>query len=137
MNHLIRSLNAHCSKNKKLEGFIPIFNKIVIASDFYFYNTCIANKYNRRLLYDNKYYEIIEITWGINASTNIHDHSNKGCIFKLIDGRLKEELYTKQKIKINTKFIYPGKTSYIDNAIGLHKIINLDNSSKSFHIYPK
>lgn len=124
MNHLIRSLNAHCRNNKKLKEFIPIFNKISIPSDFYYYNTCIANKYNRRLLYDNKYYEIIEITWGTNSVTDIHNHSSKGCIFKLIDGKLMEEIYTKH-IKTNTKVLYPGDISYIDNTIGLHKIINL------------
>lgn len=84
-------------------------------------------------------FEIIILTWNPKGGTPVHDHPNSGCIYKVLQGELIEELYdssqsNKQCQKINQ--LQKGDTGYIDDNVGLHRIWNpSDETSVSVHIY--
>ena len=95
-----------------------------------------SGKYNRIKLrdYSNDSFELILICWDVNSETRIHDHPQNGCVLYLIYGTLEEHLYDHavnlgQITKINT-----GKTSYMDNNLGYHKIKCVDKAM-SLHLY--
>ena len=55
--------------------------------------TLPTNKICRTKLYKNKNYEIILISWLPGAKSHIHNHSDNGCLYRLIHGTLIEEQY--------------------------------------------
>jgi len=58
---------------------------------------------------------------------------------KLLDGKLSEELLVKRgnNSHIETKMINQGETSFINNKMGIHRLMNTNenNMSHSLHIY--
>ena len=91
-------------------------------------------KYKKNLVYRNSIYEIILIAWLPGQQTKLHDHPKNGCIMKIIEGELTEDLYTFDKI-VNTTY-KKNDISYIDHTIGKHIITNnTNNKTVSLHIY--
>jgi len=94
------------------------------------------NYYNKIRLdcYSNNKFEMYIICWKPEQSSPIHDHSENGCIMKVLSGSLKESLYTYNLLLQNETIINKNNVSFIDNHIGLHKIEAIDYSV-SLHIY--
>lgn len=84
--------------------------------------------------YSNNKIELYIICWKPGQTSPIHDHSENGCIMKVLTGSLKETLYTYNLIPQNETIINKDYVSFIDNHVGLHKIEALDYSV-SLHIY--
>jgi hypothetical protein len=95
------------------------------------------NKICRTKLYENKNYEIILISWLPGAESHIHNHSDNGCIYRLIDGTLIEEQYHPETLElIKLQNVLPNDVGYIDNETSYHRMINPDNQmAYSIHIY--
>lgn len=95
------------------------------------------NKYTKKLVFGNDLFDIHIISWNTNQKSNIHDHPDNGCLFKLLDGQLTEYLYDTQLKLLQTKCLGKGDISYIQGKQGLHSITNstLDNIAVSLHIY--
>ena len=78
------------------------------------------------------------IVWNSDAETDIHSHSKNGCFTYLIKGNLLEEIY-KNNIYVKSKFIFSNYSynnlQFIDENIGQHKIINLDEDLSHINIY--
>lgn len=110
--------------------------KNYIGNDWVKYIKYYNNKYNRIRLdnFSNSKFEIYIICWKPNQISPIHDHSENGCIMKVLDGSLKETLYDYDLYCQNDTIINKHYVSFIDNHIGLHKIEALDYSI-SLHIY--
>ena len=94
------------------------------------------NTYNRIRLnnYCNAKFEIYIISWKPEQMSPIHDHSDNGCIMKVLDGMLIETLYDYNLVPLNETIINKNYVSFIDNHIGLHKIEALEYSV-SLHVY--
>tara|TARA_B100000767_G_C19296530_1_gene341703 strand:+ start:23 stop:514 length:492 start_codon:yes stop_codon:yes gene_type:complete len=109
-----------------------INNKVVLK-------TFDNNSYIKHMIYENKFLDCYVIFWKPHALSLIHDHSDNGCLLKVLNGSLKEEIYNKDENKLNLVEINnldKNKIGYIDNAIGYHRIINPTNSTIcSIHIY--
>lgn len=87
------------------------------------------------------------ITWSPGAKTHIHGHNSMGCIMMPIKGYLIENviysdiynslLLPKSENNIfKSNIITKGNTSYIDDEIGYHCIINeSDSICVSIHLY--
>lgn len=82
----------------------------------------------------NRKFEMYLICWKPEQSSPIHDHSENGCIMKVLDGSLKETLYDYDLKSQNETIINKNYISFINNHIGLHKIEAID-FSVSLHIY--
>ena len=135
---LIRQLDIYFNsgnEKNKMQCLVPLINsytgtdwKDTISYDHY--------NYKKNLIYRSKYYELYVICWLPNHKTPTHNHSENGCIFKILDGTMTEVRYNnKRKKTIN---IYQtGTTHYIDNDIGVHQVINAEKRLPlvSLHLY--
>ena len=79
------------------------------------------------------------IVWNQEAETNIHSHSKNGCFSYVLKGNLLEEIY-KNNIYVKSRSMFSNnslnKLAFIDDNIGQHKIINLDEDlTYSINIY--
>ena len=141
MNYIIYDLeslyNIIDKEYDKPDNFINLTHivKNYKGTDWVKYIKYSDNKYNRIRVSDiNSKFEIYLICWKPEQSSEIHDHASNGCIMKVLDGSLKEVLYSYNLISQNETIIEKNYISFINNHIGLHKIISLDYSV-SLHIY--
>ena len=75
------------------------------------------------------------------SESKIHNHASNGCLFKLLDGNLKENLYhtntldlIKTNYYVNQNNLY-DTTQFINNNY-YHKMFNISNyNAYSLHIY--
>lgn len=99
----------------------------------------IRNKQNISIKYYGSVFDLIIISWGPKCATPVHNHTNAGCIYKVLEGKLVEELYDASRIDkepLKISILKTGDTGYIDNDIGFHRVINdSDTVSVSLHIY--
>ena len=94
-------------------------------------------KFIKTKLYENKNYEIALMTWGPKIKSPIHNHSQNGCIYKIINGVLIEECFDTSSLNlINIGTLIPNDIGYIDNSIAYHRIINDElQFAHSIHVY--
>ena len=98
--------------------------------------------YGRNLVYKNEEIEVYIITWFPNSQSAIHDHPEIGCIVKILENSLNEDIY---ELNTYNKATFIKTTKLNVNSISfksgnkiLHKIINPNNSiSVSLHVYSK
>ena len=97
--------------------------------------------YYKNLVFRNDDLEIYIITWISGASSRIHDHPEKGCLLKVLQGELTETEYTKDDLDINyknTKTLKKDDIGFQISNVILHKINNnTPDISVSLHIYSK
>ncbi len=103
---------------------IPVFNKSEI-------NRYLNNKDMRHVLISNKFFELILIHWKPGKVSEIHGHSGKSCLFKVLYGRLEEVFYSPDK---NSNILgctshRNGSISYIDDNMAYHQVSNPYGSS--------
>jgi len=90
--------------------------------------------YKRNLIYRDDLVEVLLICWNKGVETKFHRHPENGCLLKLLQGEINEDVkYNDGTLKENK--IQKGDTSYIDDKIGVHKIRNTDTQSISIHFY--
>ena len=98
----------------------------------------IENTYKKNVIYRNEEISLELISWGAHSSTEIHDHARYGCFMKVLDGRLRENIFSPiSNHFIRTKKLNTNAISYINNKIGHHNIFNenYDSNSYSLHLY--
>ena len=104
--------------------------------NFKFIDKNISQEYKKILVYKNDNFDIYVITWYPKQSSKFHDHSNNGCIFKVLEGSILEvRKYIDNNIKSHTMYNV-NQVTYINNNEGIHKITNpTDNIAVTLHIY--
>ena len=98
----------------------------------------LNSNYNKQFITHgyNKLYDIYIITWYNKIESKIHNHSENGCIMKLLYGNLNEKIYDKNMKLINKRNISEKYVTYIHDNIGFHSIQNnSEDYSVSLHIY--
>ena len=140
LSDLIITINNNYNNEDELVTIKDIINKykgndwrnyVIVPDD-------LNKNYIKNLVYENNDYELFIVSWMINKESTIHDHSNNGCIFKILNGKIIEERYDKNTLdNIETNIYNVGDISYINNNMNLlHKIINNNNNiGVSLHIY--
>lgn len=134
ISNLIKNINNNFNKNKLIDliPYIQNYN----STDYKKYINLKKNAYNRTLIYKNYDFDIYLITWDKKCKSKIHNHSENGCIVKVLEGSLIENIYNKELEKVKTNILPKKSVSFISNNIGFHNIINdTDNISMSLHIY--
>ena len=131
LSDLIKDLDIHLRQFSGMKSLKHIDCNLDELREFVFFD---IEKYKKNVVYRNSIYEIILITWLPGQQTKLHEHPKNGCIMKILEGELTENLYTPEKIIDN---IYKKEDiSYIDNTIGKHIISNNSNENTiSLHIY--
>lgn len=133
MENLINNIKNHLKNNDTLENAqncLINYNSI----DWKQYCNFENEGYLRNLVFKSSLFEIYIICWSKNSSSSIHDHAKRGCIMKVLDGELIENLYNSEIKKVDNKVITKDEVKYIDNQIGYHKITS-KKQSISLHIY--
>lgn len=140
MEDTINSIKKKFDSSNNILSCIIDFKKI--KGDFWKkINFKIDNNvvdYSRNIIFKNNDFELILIKWKKFSNTPIHIHPEKGCIMKLLEGELMEEKYYLDQndkfIKYHEDKILKGKTCYIHNILGAHRIYALEDSY-SLHLY--
>ena len=131
---LINSLKT-IIPNTNLKSVIPLINSYN-SSDWKKHITYEKNAYTRNLIYRNDNFEMYLIYWDGKVISNIHDHADNGCVFKVLSGKLIENRYNISNKSLITSNTIKNKALYIDNSIAYHSIENpLVTPSASLHIY--
>lgn len=100
--------------------------------------------YTRNIMYINNVIEIVLICWNIGQQSTIHDHPHNGCLMKMVEGNLIEEVYSKVDSNYrvssykydSTNYLDHGDIRYQENKYIIHKISNsFMNPAISLHIY--
>ena len=130
MNRIIKSLVT----NKKL-----LENKNILSSynsnDWKHYISFDKENYKKNLVYRDNNFVMFVVCWLPYQETKIHNHSDKGCLLKILEGNMSEELYDKNFIIQKRNNLLLNDVRYIDDSIGIHKMINNNVNTISLHIY--
>jgi hypothetical protein len=102
------------------------------ASDYKQYVKQNAKKYNRQIVYKNDTIELVIITWSKDQSSGFHSHPGE-CIFKVLENNMSEIIKKNEKI-IQTNIYNINDIGYIDNNIGIHNMLAMDDSV-TIHLY--
>ena len=122
MNRLIREIRQinNLSKSKNI---LDQYN----SNDWKKYIEFCNINYRKNLFYRDNDYEMFIVCWNPFQETKIHNHSNKGCILKILEGSINEILYDTNLNILNHTTLQKNKIRYIDDNIGIHKMINGSN----------
>lgn len=165
LHHLVKSIRDYTSKidiiDFKLDQITSLLERYC-GEDWYnyiYHNNPNYTKVKIPLTNANDIFEIYLICWNKGAISPIHDHSENGCIVKILKGKLNEFRYNryeenntntnlfsffkkkKKNIKNDKKNCICYKlecntVSYIHNDIAIHQIANsIDDTAYSLHIY--
>lgn len=93
----------------------------------------------KKQIYKNKEYEMIIIKWDTNKESGIHDHPEKGCILKILEGEIEEEIYERknEEIKYKRKNILneENDTGFMKGNEIIHSIKNKKKKAYTLNIY--
>jgi cysteine dioxygenase len=67
--------------------------------------------------------------------TKIHNHSENGCLLKILEGNMVEEIYDKNFVLQENNNLIKDNVRYIYDSIGIHKMKNKEENTISLHIY--
>lgn len=97
-----------------------------------------CNNYYKLLIHKNNLIDVYLIVWFDGAETPIHDHPEGGCIVKILEGCLTEEIYknigNQQCELLKTNILVEKDINYKSGNKILHRI-KTDKYSVSLHIY--
>ena len=91
-------------------------------------------KYTRTILYVNDVIEIILICWEKGQKSKIHDHPNRGCLLKVLDGSLTENNYNENIKFFHSKILCKNDIGFKESDKILHSIC-ANEKTVSLHIY--
>jgi cysteine dioxygenase len=92
--------------------------------------------YNKELVKKGEYIDMYVICWNINQSSRIHDHPKDGCLLKVLEGALCENIFDSKLEFCYCNILSKSDISYIAGNNMLHSIENrCDDGCVSLHIY--
>ncbi len=109
-------------------------------SDFEAHASWSDKGYTRNCVYRCDQYELILLCWDKDASTAIHGHDGQKCWVYQIEGQISEIRYEKFEsgdlFETNRVELNPGKLTFMNNAMGYHKLTNdTDGRAMTLHAY--
>jgi hypothetical protein len=91
-------------------------------------------QYQRILVYRDSNLEVFVLCWKKTQMTPFHLHPDRGCVYKILRGSLRETL--KSHLGDTCAINLPtNKCGYIDNTLGSHQMECLTENSVSIHFY--
>jgi hypothetical protein len=129
LTNLTNNLNILFRYNFNINSIKYIINKYN-GNDW---NNYITNteSYSKSIIYKNKQYELLLISWKKDTETKYHNHPKNGCYLKVIEGELLE--INKINNEISYNLLTPSNDGFKKHN-EYHKIIALKDSY-SLHLY--
>lgn len=136
MNNLISNLRKFdLNQSNKLFKFRYLLREYQ-GNEWKNYLNFTDKKYGKKLVHCDKQFEIYVLSWKPGQKSGIHNHSEYGCLMKVLDGSLQENIYSNQLDLLDIRDYSKNEVTYIDNSIGYHSIENpCYKNSVSLHIY--
>lgn len=135
MNFIINTLNNNYpSKLCQLKWLLNNY----CSDDWKKYISFSDISYKRNVIYKSDIFEVVLICWKPGQKTIKHNHTENGCLFKVMDGIIHEKLYTYTKECYDLNIYSNKDVCYIDNNIGEHIMCNYSKKNTiTLHIYSK
>ena len=133
----LNDIISEMKSNKSIKEILEILEKYN-SDDWEEYESFSHLSYKKNLVYRDENYEMFVVCWKPRQETYIHNHSDNGCIFKVLEGELSEHKYNEETLNLlESNNLSKKSTGYIDNEIGVHKMINESQKENciSLHIY--
>ena len=93
------------------------------------------NKYNRISLINCDAYELLLLCWNPGHASSFHSHPSKGCLVKILEGRLDDELKLEGKDS-QFRSHMTNEVLYISDKMGQHRVFNAqEDNAVSLHLY--
>ena len=120
--------------------FLDAYKDVVENFDIYKNNNAnynVEGNYLKIKLICAKWFDCYLIIWGPKAKSKIHDHADNGCVYKILQGSLKETTFFHiNLLERSMKILGVGEIGEINNDIGYHCMENLlDTYAVSIHFY--
>ena len=131
------TITQQLENDKHLRDLSHILNSYN-GEDWHKYIKFDETRYVKTIVYCNDYIDIFIICWNINQSSRIHDHPAAGCLMRILDGKLQEDLYIKDNNNcqfIKSSILRTNDITYKEKDHCVHNIINMDQRTVSLHIY--
>lgn len=98
------------------------------------------SRYQRILMYRDSNVDAYLLTWLPGQETRYHKHPSKGCIYRVLQGTLKEYRKTDDcvsDIDATESTLNTGSCAHMDDTLGIHKVKNenTDTPAISLHFY--
>ena len=79
-------------------------------------------------LHTSLWFDCYLIIWGPDAISPIHDHADNGCLYKVIQGNIRERIYSNiNLLELSTRELSTGEIGEISNSQGYHRMENIAN----------
>ena len=123
--------------------YSSIINDLAIPkSVFENYCSWSDGSYTRNCIVDNEKFELILLCWEEGQKTPIHNHGGEECWVRVIDGELKETIYTTDEngkpSLLKSAVSKTNDVSYMVDFMGCHSLENVAKSrSMTLHLYAK
>ena len=131
INYFIKNEYKLISEMESCKKLINFNNDFIEWRKYIRYD---KNKYSKNIIFRNKSFEIILISWLPRHHSRIHSHPENGCIMKVLYGEL-FELRKDNDIIIENKY-KENQVTFMHNKYGKHIISNISNKPAiSLHVY--
>jgi hypothetical protein len=132
---LFKKITEYLSVNKEhtLQGMLTALEWCIPVKydNFIKFNT---ESYQRTLIYQNQVVDAYLLTWLPGQGTRFHRHPIRGCIYRVLQGQLREDRIIEGVI--HSSVLKKGECAYIDDTVGIHKVINSGEvPAISLHFY--
>jgi cysteine dioxygenase len=145
LTNLLDSFSAARWKEESLGSISQLQTQTVDLEDLLPFVFFREDTYGRTLVHRRRSYEILVNSWLPNQKTPIHDHNGQRCWMWVSSGKLTFRNYHRVDSKQEAprlagpdQVFSAGESTYIDDTIGLHEIVNLSGKPAiSLHLYAK
>ena len=94
--------------------------------------------FSKRYIYKSKNFEIVLICWKKDYQTKYHKHPNNGCVLKVLEGclmeNIKDDINNEKEEIIKMNIFINDSISFMHDNKGVHKITAMTDTF-SLHIY--
>lgn len=93
------------------------------------------NNYNRISLVSCEAYDLLLLCWEPGQGSSFHSHPQKGCLVKILEGRLEDELKVDGQDS-SFRSHNANDVLYITDKMGMHRVFNAQETNAiSLHLY--
>lgn len=137
LEDLFDNINNHASTSLRDSGDIM---KQYNGNDWKRYVTYSDIRYLKKIIMQNENIELVIICWKKGQTSGVHDHPDKGCLMKVLEGNIQEDVYDNNISssiigRISSNILEVNDIGYQESNTKLHNIISPYCDSVSLHIY--
>lgn len=125
LDELFEQVTVELRAGNKLKTLKPLIDSYS-GSDWKNFKFFSPAHYTRNTVLLNDVLEIAILCWEVNQGCPIHDHPDKGCLVRIMQGKLKETKYELQAYPVYTSAVIlnTSETTYLEGGKIIHDLFN-------------